>query len=70
MSDRLRQYGAVQSDVAPVSASAMAVDIRTFPWIRRLASEICGECVPKQYAPELTVWMDRIQDLSRRLSDQ
>ena len=39
MSDRLRQYGAVQSDVAPVSASAMAVDIRTFPWIRRLASD-------------------------------
>ncbi len=36
--------------------------------IRRLASEICGECVPKQYAPELTLWMDRIQELSRRLS--
>jgi bacillithiol biosynthesis cysteine-adding enzyme BshC len=29
---------AVPSDVSPVSAS-MAVDIRTFPWIRRLASD-------------------------------
>ena len=36
--DRLRQYGAVPSDVSPVSAST-AVDIRTFPWIRRLASD-------------------------------
>jgi bacillithiol biosynthesis cysteine-adding enzyme BshC len=36
--DRLRQYVAVPSDVSPVSA-ALAVDIRTFPWIRRLASD-------------------------------
>jgi bacillithiol biosynthesis cysteine-adding enzyme BshC len=38
ISDRLREYGAVPSDVSPVSA-ALAVDIRTFPWIRRLASD-------------------------------
>ncbi len=38
VSDRLRQYVAVPSDVSPVSA-ALAVDIRTFPWIRRLASD-------------------------------
>jgi bacillithiol biosynthesis cysteine-adding enzyme BshC len=38
VSDRLRQYVAVPSDVSPVSAS-VAVDIRTFPWIRRLASD-------------------------------
>lgn len=36
--DRLREYVAVPSDVSPVSA-ALAVDIRTFPWIRRLASD-------------------------------
>ena len=36
--DRLRQYVAVPSDVSPVSAST-AVDIRSFPWIRRLASD-------------------------------
>ena len=35
--------------------------------VRTLASEICGECVPRTYAPELTVWMDRVQDLARRL---
>ncbi|MGE3490610.1 MAG: bacillithiol biosynthesis cysteine-adding enzyme BshC [Vicinamibacterales bacterium] len=34
----MRQYVAVPSDVSPVSA-ALAVDIRTFPWIRRLASD-------------------------------
>lgn len=38
VSDRLREYVAVPSDVSPVSA-ALAVDIRTFPWIRRLASD-------------------------------
>ncbi|MFN8547683.1 MAG: potassium channel family protein [Candidatus Eisenbacteria bacterium] len=35
--------------------------------IERLSGEICGECVPRQYAPELKVWMDQIQDLSHRL---
>jgi bacillithiol biosynthesis cysteine-adding enzyme BshC len=38
-SERLRQYVAVPADVTPTSASALAVDIRTFPWIRRLASD-------------------------------
>ena len=38
-SDRLRQYVAVPSDVTPAAASSLAVDIRTFPWIRRLASD-------------------------------
>ncbi len=37
--DRLRQYVAVPSDVTPATASSLAVDIRTFPWIRRLASD-------------------------------
>jgi Ion channel len=32
------------------------------------AGEICGECVPRAYAPELQVWMNRIQDLARGLS--
>ncbi len=35
-----------------------------------LANEICGTCVPREYAPHLKVWMDRIQaharDLARR----
>lgn len=37
--DRLRQYVAVPADVSPASASSLAVDIRTFPWIRRLAAD-------------------------------
>jgi bacillithiol biosynthesis cysteine-adding enzyme BshC len=35
---RLRQYVAVPN-ASPASASTLAVDIRTFPWIRRLASD-------------------------------
>src|SRR6187431_3655590 len=38
-SERLRQYVPVPSDVSPTAASSLAVDIRTFPWIRRLASD-------------------------------
>lgn len=38
VSDRLRQYVAVPADVSTAAAS-LAVDIRTFPWIRRLASD-------------------------------
>jgi rhodanese-related sulfurtransferase len=36
--------------------------------VARLADEICGHCVPFTYAPALTVWMDRIQTLARRLT--
>src|SRR5688572_915220 len=39
LTERLRQYEAVPADVTPASASSLAVDIRTFPWIRRLASD-------------------------------
>jgi ion channel len=30
----------------------------------RLAREICGDCVPRQYAPSLRRWMDEIQRLA------
>lgn len=33
-----------------------------------LASEICGDCVPREYAPALREWMNRIQELAARLS--
>jgi len=36
--------------------------------LARLADEICGECVPRAYAPALTVWMDRIQQTARRIA--
>ncbi len=35
--------------------------------MRRLADEICGECVPRAYAPALRAWMDRVQEAARRL---
>jgi hypothetical protein len=37
----------------------------TLTSIAYLAGEICGNCVPRAYAPELRGWMDRIQELSR-----
>ena len=37
--------------------------------IGRLAQEICGDCVPRQYTPELRVWMDRIHDLAGKLTN-
>ena len=30
----------------------------------RLAGEICGDCVPRQYAPALRTWMDQIQRMA------
>ena len=30
----------------------------------RLAGEICGDCVPRQFAPALRTWMDQIQRMS------
>jgi hypothetical protein len=35
--------------------------------ISLLASEICGECVPREYAPELKGLMDEVQRLARQL---
>jgi hypothetical protein len=35
--------------------------------LHRLSGEICGECVPRVYAPDLKEWMDRIQEQGRRL---
>jgi len=34
----------------------------------RLAGEICGDCVPRQFAPGLRVWMDQIQRLAGELT--
>ena len=39
----MRQYVAVPADVSPASASSLAIDIRSFPWIRRLASDYAFE---------------------------
>ncbi len=36
--------------------------------IANLATDICGECVPRVYAPQLKESMDQIQELARRIA--
>jgi hypothetical protein len=40
---------------------ALASSLNT---MARLAREICGDCVPRQFAPALKTWMDQIQRLA------
>jgi Ion channel len=40
----------------------------TLGTLARLADEICSECVPQVYAPALTLWMDRIQEIGRQIA--
>ena len=47
-----------RSDTLDVALRALA----------RLAQEICGNCVPRAYAPGLRLWMDRIQETARRIA--
>ena len=51
--------------VGDSQASSLGAGLRA---VSRLAQEICGECVPRVYAPELKDSMDQIQDLARRLA--
>jgi len=70
---RLRQYVAVPADVSS-AASSLAIDIRSFPWIRRLAADYAFEF--SQVAPFFAgdpatsaAWADTIkrsQSLSRQ----
>jgi len=46
-------------------APALVANVRV---LATLANEICGECVPREYAPHLKVWMDRIQAHARELT--
>ena len=41
---------------------------RNLASLSRLADDICSECVPRRYAPDLRNWMDQIQSLARQLS--
>jgi hypothetical protein len=36
--------------------------------VSNLAREICGECVPRDYAPAMKQWMDQIQELARKVA--
>jgi bacillithiol biosynthesis cysteine-adding enzyme BshC len=39
LADALRQWAAVPADASPTASHALTVDIREFPWIRRLAAD-------------------------------
>ncbi len=52
------------SGAQPRSATLQA-NLRS---IRALANEICGECVPRAYAPALRDWMDRVHDLAGKIA--
>lgn len=36
--------------------------------VSMLAQEICADCVPQVYAPELRTWMDQIQQIARTIA--
>ncbi|HUK40448.1 MAG TPA: potassium channel family protein, partial [Candidatus Acidoferrales bacterium] len=46
-------------------SAALNADLKT---ISNLANEICGECVPRVYAPALKQWMDQIQELAKKIA--
>ena len=35
----------------------------------RLAREICGDCVPREFAPSLRMWMDQIQQMAGAIAE-
>lgn len=49
------------------ASAALATNVRS---LAGLAEEICGECVPREYAPHLKVWMDRVQAHARGLQGE
>jgi potassium channel LctB len=54
-------------DHLPAPEDRPASLARSLETMARLAREICGDCVPRSYAPELRVWMDRVQSLAGAL---
>jgi hypothetical protein len=62
----LREFGSLMDCMTAElrEAPALAANVRV---LAALANEICGTCVPREYAPQLKVWMDRIQADARDL---
>jgi len=55
--------------IRELKSCALAVEVSSsmrasMQVLTSLANEICGDCVPRDYAPQLKVWMDQIQELS------
>jgi rhodanese-related sulfurtransferase len=52
----------------PGERADMPVLVTQLAATTRLSEEICGECVPHEFAPSLRIWMDRIRDRARGLA--
>jgi potassium channel LctB len=63
----LREFSHLLDCMTPEFRDAPALVANTRV-LATLANEICGTCVPREYAPHLTVWMDRIQAHARGLT--
>jgi potassium channel LctB len=63
----LREFSALLSCLSAEQrgSAALTTNVRS---MAGLAEEICGECVPREYAPHLKVWMDRVQSHARGMS--
>jgi hypothetical protein len=63
----LREFSALLACLSPErrASAALATNVRS---MAGLAEEICGECVPREYAPQLKVWMDRVQSRATGLA--
>ena len=48
----------------PLSSSVLQANLTT---MARLAREICGDCVPREFTPSLRTWMDQIQRMAGEL---
>jgi hypothetical protein len=48
----------------PHRPPALSASVKT---MSRLAREICGDCVPREFAPALRTWMDRIQRMAEEV---
>jgi len=49
------------ADRSPAMAASLAA-------MSRLAREICGDCVPREFTPSLRTWMDQIQRMAGELA--
>src|SRR5262249_7502327 len=56
----LRARLAAEGSLPPILAANLAE-------MRRLAGEICGDCVPRDHTPALRAAMDRVQERAGRL---
>lgn len=63
----MREIDTLREDM-PADYRASTVLRSRLRSISGLASEICGECVPRVYAPALKDQMDRIQEIGRSLA--